>query len=95
MRLVRKYPLSLAKQQEVALPVGAHVLHCAAPGDVPTLWVMVNPEADLVPCVVRIFETGEEFQEWSADTPDGFRGEYRGSFILSDGTEGHVVQQVK
>jgi len=95
MRLIRKYPLSLAKQQEVALPVGAHVLHCAAPGDVPTLWAMVNPEADIVACTVRIFETGEEFQEWSADTPDGFRGDYLGSVILSDGRELHIVREVK
>ena len=95
MRLVRKYPLALQPWQEVSLPNGAHILHCAAPGDQPALWAMVDPEAALVVCTVRIFSTGEEFQEWSADNPDGFRGEYRGSFILSDGTEGHVVQQVK
>jgi len=95
MRLVRKYPLSLVKQQEVSLPDGAVPMHVAAPGDLLSLWALVNPAAPLVTCTVRIFETGEEFQEWNAETPDGFRGDRIGSVILENGRELHIVWQVK
>ncbi len=95
MRLIRKYPLALQKEQEVSLPIGAHVLHCAAQGEVPTLWAMVDPDAALVVCTLRIFETGEAFEEWQTDRHDGFRGDYLGTAILSDGRELHIVRQVK
>ncbi len=94
MRLVRKYPLALEKWQEVTLPRGAHPIHCAAIGDVPHIWAMVNPDADLIICTVRMFETGEEFEEWSEDRPSGFRGDYIGTAIMADGRDVHFVIQV-
>lgn len=95
MRLVRKYPLALQKEQEVSLPDGAYVIHVAAPGDMLSLWAMVNPDAPLITCTVRIFETGEMFQEWDKDNPDGFKGDHLGSVILENGRELHIVRQVK
>ena len=94
MRLVRKYPLALQKEQEVTLPNGATPKHCAAIGDVPYIWAIVDPDAPMITCVVTMFETGETFQEWSEDLPDGFRGDYLGTVILSDGRELHFVRRV-
>ncbi len=94
MRLVRRYPLALTKEQSVSLPVGAVPIHIAAPNDQLSIWAMVNPAAPDVTCTVRIFETGEEFQEWSSDAPDGFRGDHLGTVILENGRELHIVRQV-
>ena len=94
MRLVRKYPLSLQKEQVVALPIGAYVLQCREIGDQAFIFAMVSPDAPVVECTVRMFETGEEFQEWSESEPDGFKGDYYGSVIIA-GREYHFVREVK
>ena len=95
MRLVRRYPLALQREQVVTLPKGTHPLHFAVLADVPYIWAMVNPAAETVHCLIRMFATGEEFEEWSEQNTDGFRGDYIGTALLSDGREFHFVMRVK
>ena len=91
MRVIRKYQLSVEQKQVIDFPMNAHVLDVMVVNGKPVLWALVDPKADAIPCLMRLFQTGDEFHEWSAENPEGFRGEYRGSFVLS-GREFHLVQ---
>ena len=78
-RAVWKFPLALtAETQQVAMPVGARVVHVAAQDRVPTVWAEVEVPAEGQPTTMmmrmfRIVGTG-------ARVPDRF--EHRGVAFL-------------
>lgn len=43
---VWKFPLALAETQEVAMPIGADILHLEVQNGRPCLWALVDPGAD-------------------------------------------------
>ena len=94
MRAIRKYELSLAPEQFVELPQGAHVLNVSTDGDRPFITALVDTNAPAVRCGFSLFKEGDEFEEWREDNKSGVRGDYKGSFTLSGGLERHVVQRV-
>lgn len=55
-----KYPLATADRQVVPVPEGARFLHLGVQGHVPTMWLLVDPEAPREDWVVRILGTGWE-----------------------------------
>lgn len=92
MRVIRKYTLTMEREQDMELPARAHILKVGEQNGKPVMWALVDHSAPAVRGIVRIFETGEEFQEFSKEHQDGFKGDYLGSFTLSDGREFHVVR---
>jgi len=44
MRTIWKYPISLAGYQGASFPVGTVFLHFGLQDDVPTLWVLLDPD---------------------------------------------------
>lgn len=54
-----KWPLELASEQQLALPINARLLCVQTQAEVPTLWAIVNPEEKLTsPKTVFMVGTG-------------------------------------
>ena len=94
MRSIRKHEMSLAPEQVMELPKGAHILCITTDGDSPFIVALVDPNAPTVKCAFSLFEEGDTFDEWREDNKCGVRGDYKGSFTLSGGIERHIVQRV-
>lgn len=79
MRAVWKYPLPLtsAPSYVCQMPIGAEILHVAAQDDTPTLWALVDPDADVEGRAFRIVGTGH------AEVRD--RYVHRGSVVTHGG----------
>ena len=46
MKTIWKYPLAITDSQEIRVPAGALALSVQMQGDIPCLWVLVDPTAD-------------------------------------------------
>jgi hypothetical protein len=78
---VLKYPLTVAGQQVVQMPVTARVVHVAAQHGVPTVWALHSEPAASEPRRFFIFGTGHTFDRMI----DGHDLEHRGSVLLQSG----------
>ena len=64
MRTVYKWPISDVRDEIVLdMPEGAEVLTFRMQYDVPTLWALVDPEAEIVPRHFRLAGTGHPIDE--------------------------------
>lgn len=81
-----KFPLEVVDTQRIKMPVGAKILTVKAQraqpgllglGEIPYLWAMVDPTAEMTERKVRIIGTGHPI---GCDP-----GEYIDSFFLADG----------
>lgn len=59
---IYKYPLQFAGRQEVILPADHIIFALQMQGDVPTLWVMVDPGDDSTVRVFKMYGTGQEVE---------------------------------
>lgn len=66
MRVVYKYPLYQVTNQSVPMPVGFEIMRIAWQHGQPMLWAIVDPEARVESVRLRIFATGEEWDETEA-----------------------------
>lgn len=62
MRTVFKYPLEIASRQTVAIPSGAVFLSLRMQREVPTIWMLVDPEGPTQDVVVKMYGTGEALE---------------------------------
>lgn len=76
MLKVYKYEIEPRKYTNLTMPKGARLLHFAAQRDVPTLWVLVNPEAETESRRFLIAGTGHDIKE--TDHPN-----YVGSCLMA------------
>lgn len=84
MKAIWKYPLSLDSRQEILVPLGSKFLCVQVQNNIPTIWIMVNPEAELMGQGFRIIGTGWKLN----DAPSGM---YLGTFQL-DGFVWHLFE---
>ncbi len=57
---VWKFPLAEVGEQLVKMPMGAIILHVDRQGGIPTLWALVNTEAQIIKRKIIIVGTGWE-----------------------------------
>jgi len=79
MRAVWKYPLTDSLSQ-IDMPEDAEVLDVQLQGNIPHMWVLVNPHATLETRYFHMFGTGEPF-----DDKTGQLGYYCGTLYLDGG----------
>lgn len=79
---VWKYSLGDAPTQLIDMPRGARILTLQMQGDEPTIWALVDPDADMERHIISIHGTGHPLEEDEL-------GEYVGTFFL-DWYVGHV-----
>lgn len=77
MQTIWKYPLDVADEQKIQLPLGADILHVGVQGEAVCLWAQVSPGRVKQVRTIHIFGTGH-------DLPDN-PGRHIGSFMLHGG----------
>ncbi len=55
-----KFPLAEVGEQLVNMPTGATILHVDHQGGIPTLWALINTEAQIIERKIIIVGTGNE-----------------------------------
>lgn len=80
MKIIWKYPIEVTDTQVVMLPKGSQILSVQVQRNVPTIWVVVNPDLSVprFARTLRMFGTGHEISEI-------FEIRYIGTFQLRDG----------
>lgn len=63
MNAIWKYPLGIADVQTVKMPAHAKILCAQMQGGDICLWAVVNPEAELTPRNIEVFETGNQMDD--------------------------------
>jgi hypothetical protein len=77
-QVIFKYPLSLTPAQSIYLPVGAKILHFGNQGEIPTLWVEVDPDAPIELRYFHVVGTGHEL-------PTNTKSVYIGTALFEGG----------
>ncbi|MDQ3223266.1 MAG: hypothetical protein M3Q75_07335 [Gemmatimonadota bacterium] len=75
MRRVYKYPVPVAMEFTLEIPVNAEVLTVQTQGGVGSIWILVDPDAPVVQRRFRVVLTGREAPPWH----------YVGTFQLDGG----------
>ncbi len=78
MKTIWKFPLDVADEQRVEMPLDAKILHVGLQGESVFMWAEVGPERRKVERTVRIYGTGYPMPEHP--------GRHIGSFMLRGGT---------
>lgn len=73
-----KFPLAIADEQDILMPGDASLLAVQMQHGVPTLWVLVTPDAPTVRRRLRIVGTGHPCDDVTA-------AQYVGTFQLHEG----------
>ena len=73
-----KFPFQVSDFLTISMPLGANILSIQVQRDVPTIWAMVNPNAQLVTRSFRCFGTGHPI-------PSGLPLEFVGTVQMFDG----------
>lgn len=60
MNVIFKYPLELTGLQQIEMPADARILHVGMQRDIPTLWALVEPNAQETTRGFHIVGTGHE-----------------------------------
>ena len=63
MKTIWKYPLELKGLQNISIPEGAEILHCAIQNDGIFLWALVDPSLPLQRREIEMIGTGNEVSE--------------------------------
>lgn len=74
MKAIHKYPISIANEQEIQMPLGAEILHAGLdPQNAPCIWAKVDTDNPIGLVNVHVVGTGHaiEFEN----------GDHVGSFI--------------
>lgn len=72
-----KFPIKTTDTQRVEMPVGTKLLDVQVQGDTPCLWGLVDPGAQKIARLIRVFGTGHGI--------NGDPGEYVGTYQLLEG----------
>ena len=79
MKVIWKYQIQAATEQQIFLPKNSIVLTCQAQQDVPHIWVLVDIDEKITePRTFFVYGTGQMIQENI--------GRYVGTFQLTPGT---------
>lgn len=76
---VWKYPLKVADEQLIEVPIGSQPLKVAMQGNELCLWMLVNPVVEKTTKKVHIHGTGHAVDDFIS------RSDYVDSFMLHDG----------
>lgn len=79
-RVIYKYPLQIANEQRLEMPMGAEILCVQAQGDVPCIWAIVDPAHPVTERKITIKGTGHRF------SPDESQGTYLGTIQTQNGS---------
>jgi hypothetical protein len=63
MKQIWKFPLQVASEQTVNMPVGAVVLHTDTQDDVIMLWAIVNPDVRMEQVTFEMYGTGNQLPD--------------------------------
>lgn len=86
-RVVWKFTLERATRNDVRMPADATVVMVAAQFEKPCIWLLVDPERELVIRRFGVAMTGQTFDESEC--------RYVGSFMLQGGAFlGHVIEAI-
>lgn len=80
MKTIWKFPLPTLLLSDIVvlrLPTGADFLTLQLQGQVPTLWAVVNDQADFVVRRLVIVGTGHDIPEEVGDTTDSYVGTWQ------------------
>jgi hypothetical protein len=77
MKAIWKYPIKVAAEQSIEMPIGAEILCVQLQHDIPVLWAKVSPDGWPVKRTIVIHPTGHEFEE--------YRSRYIGTFQMEGG----------
>lgn len=82
MKKIFKYKLETTDLQQIEMPHGAEILCVQTQDEIPCIWAIVNPTANLVSRTFEIYGTGHDFTGlgWRA------RRRYVGTYQLRKGT---------
>lgn len=87
MKRIYKYPIPVANEFVVAMPLGAEVLHVGVQDERPHLWALVDPDQPSRDYRFRMHGTGHPVE----DVITG--GMHIGTFMLGGGSfVGHIFQ---
>ena len=86
MRSVLEFPIAIVAKQIIVMPAGARVIALDVKNDRPFMWALIDPSAPVVERTFVTFATGQQFDEREIAC------NYRGTYVLRDGTVGHVVE---
>ena len=92
MKAIWKFPLEYSQHNSLYIPRGAKILSCGIQNDQAVVWALVDPTAEKVIQVLKLFPTGQE-TDWLSNPNAEFIGTitFSNSFVyhvFNFGTEG-------
>jgi len=85
-RQIWKYPIPMAKDFTIQMPMGSVPLHVTNQHGIPTLWASVNPKASSETRRFQLYGTGQDL--------DPLFLEYVGTVLLAQGFEVYHLFEV-
>ena len=63
MKQIYKYPLQITYSQFIRIPKGSEILDIQMQNEVPQIWALVDPEAEVIEIKIEMYGTGEAVVE--------------------------------